>query len=91
MARSNLDVIDNFLQQRRLTALHLQSTGDKLYSYKWWEIAFWYNKRLVIRNGKSFSNTSARQRALLIQRCKQLEISWTKSIETPSNSGKILC
>ncbi len=56
---TNSDVKKAFEQRQPKTSTHLVSTGDKLLSYGWYEMARWINGRIVTRKGRYYSVTTA--------------------------------
>lgn len=56
---TNKDVKRAFMNKKPAVAANLVSTGDRLLSYGWWEVARWINGEVVIRKGRSYSQTTA--------------------------------
>ncbi len=56
---TNSDVKAAFQAQRKAQSSHLVSTGDRLLSYGWYEMARWIEGRIVTRKGRYYSVTTA--------------------------------
>lgn len=59
----NKDVKRAFLERRPAETKNLISTGEKLLSYGWYEIARWVGAEIVIRNGRAYSPTTSKHRS----------------------------
>jgi hypothetical protein len=62
----NRKVKEAFLNGRSAVGNNLVSTGERLLSYGYWEIAKWVDDRVVVRCGPSYSPTTARHRAGIV-------------------------
>lgn len=56
---TNQQVKQAFMERRSGHSQNLVSTGESLLSYGWWQVAKWVDGRIVVRNGKSYSRTTA--------------------------------
>lgn len=56
---TNNDVKQAFMQCKVAGNDNLVSTGDRLLSYGWWEVARWVKGKIVVRNGIAYSQTTA--------------------------------
>ena len=74
----NKDVAQAFLSGKPANVKSLVSTGDRLLSYGYWEVARWVNGKIVKRTGTSYSKTTARHRGLVYGSQVQ-----AASVETP--------
>lgn len=57
-AVSNNEVREAFARRESAHASNFVSTGDKLLSYGWYEIARWFGDTVWIRGGKLYSQTT---------------------------------
>ena len=57
-AVSNDEVRAAFVRREPAHAANLVSTGDKLLSYGWYEIAAWYGDKVWLRSGNLYSQTT---------------------------------
>lgn len=60
------DALQAFLEHKSCKAGNVESTGEALLSYGWWEMARWHtdsqgNKSIVVRTGPSYSRSTACQ------------------------------
>ena len=78
---SNSAVKRAFMKGRSGASAHLLSTGLSLLSYNKWEVARWLDGKIVLRNGPSCSQTTARHRSGIRGRLS--------SIETPIWCGEL--
>jgi hypothetical protein len=56
---TNEQVKTAFRKRKPGRSKNLISTGESLLSYGWWEVARWRRGEIVIRRGKSYSQTTA--------------------------------
>ena len=77
------EVKAKFLRRESAQSLSLKSTGDKLLSYGYYEIARWTNNELVLRKGPLISPTSSRHKLPL--NCHELAV--MADNETPENNS----
>lgn len=54
------DVQKAFLNGQALATTNLISTGNKLISYGWYELAQWVDGKIITRKGKMWSITTAK-------------------------------
>lgn len=59
------DALQAFLEHRTKKAGNVQSTGETLLSYGWWELARWHNGQIIVRTGPSYSKSTQCQRTRL--------------------------
>jgi hypothetical protein len=57
-------VVRAFYNREPARSRNLVSNGVSLHSYEWWEIARWIDDEVVLRNGPSYSVSTARHRSL---------------------------
>ena len=74
----NKDVVQAFLSGKPANVKSLVSTGDRLLSCGYWEVARWIDGKIVKRTGASYSQTTACHRGLVYGSKVQ-----AASVETP--------
>lgn len=83
---SMTDALQAFLEHKSRKVGNVQSTGETLLSYGWWELARWHNGSILVRTGPSYSQSTACQRSRLgLYR-------WQASpVETPAYQSYMNC
>lgn len=82
---TNRDVWIAFSNHSPAKSTHLVSTGDKLLSYGWWEVAVWDGDRIVKRNGRGYSTTTATKHMTLVYG----PLVTVAAVETPRDDGNM--
>ena len=77
---TNGQVKQAFMAGKPGSSANLTSTGNSILSYGWWEIARRVGDTIVVRNGDSYSMTTASKHRSGIVGVKA-------ATETPSNQG----
>lgn len=56
---TNEQVKSAFRRQLKGRSKNMSTDGTSLWSYMWWEIARWVDGEIIVRNGTSYSMTTA--------------------------------
>lgn len=59
------DALQAFLNHKPKKAGNVESTGEVLLSYGWWEMARWHDGQVIVRTGSSYSKSTQCQRTRL--------------------------
>lgn len=79
---TNKEVKQAFQDGKPAASANLVSTGEKLLSYGWWEVARWIDGRIVLRKGASYSPTTATKHRPGI-------VGERATVETPAQQGEM--